>query len=314
MWARSTFNLQDGTDIPSEASISSVVVAFRYRETDSNGQAQLILRLSGTETTSTVVNMTTAWQNNGLTVARPGGGGWSVSDLAALQAGMWLRTIVAGPHPRVTQLWIEVHYTAATTTSIMRPSGVGDFSEFVPDGSCTVGWACVDEVSADGDTTNVFTTEGKDTTDLDAYTLSDNNIPETAKITQVEVFHRGKKEGAGGIHIPFVRLNGVETVQPHDTNVAASYVTYSYILARPGGGAWQRTDLDDLQAGVKMRSNPAGVGNETRLTQLYVLVSYVAPLTVTFTPITANATHSVRMIHANETLAGVGPMGRTDLL
>jgi len=160
------------------------------------------------------------------------------------------------------------------------PSGDGDYTLIATvEPVSSTHWEAVDDPvgSPDDTTTYVSTTLG--TQQKDAYTLPNPSL--TGTINSVKVYFR-----AGGIndkphdYQPFLRLGEVETAGTVQTHSLAAFTTYNQILARPGGGDWTWTDINDLQVAIGLTDT--GPGNPI-CTQVYVEVDYTPP-PITNTP------------------------------
>ena len=109
----------ENPDIPAGATIDSVTVVFRARDNVADqGTAQPFLRLSGGETAGTAVNLTGSWATYRETLARPGGGAWSVADLNALQAVIGLARVGATDQADATQIYCEVRFTRSRRSGL----------------------------------------------------------------------------------------------------------------------------------------------------------------------------------------------------
>ncbi|MBA7701765.1 hypothetical protein ES703_110511 [subsurface metagenome] len=173
-----------------------------------------------------------------------------------------------------TTVTLSVGYevaSAAPDILPLLPSGDGDYTginDVEPTG--TAHYLVVDDpvLSPDDLTTYVSTTSG--TQQKDAYTLPNPSL--TGTINSVKVYFR-----AGGIndkphdYQPFLRLGEVETSGTVQTHSLAAFTTYNQILARPGGGNWTWTDINDLQVAIGLMDT--GPGNPV-CTQVYVEVDY----------------------------------------
>ena len=116
----------EATSLTTET-INSIDVRFRARsETSANGVIQCGVRLSGTETLgaekTSVPTSATNYEDTSL--ARPGGGSWSVSDLNGLQVVAYGRKNTSGGI-RCFELFVDVNYTAGASTTIKDIISVG---------------------------------------------------------------------------------------------------------------------------------------------------------------------------------------------
>jgi len=152
-----------------------------------------------------------------------------------------------------------------TGTLIIRPHAVGTKTDWNPVGS-TNNWECVDEVTADEDTTFVNTTSKNR---KDFYNLQDHTT-ETGSISNVR-FHVRAKGNAGAEVAPTLKISGVE--YPGQTHtLTASYADYHEDWAtNPAGGSWTWSAIDAMEAGFRSSTSSAV---EHRVTQLYLNVTY----------------------------------------
>lgn len=160
-------------------------------------------------------------------------------------------------------------------TQILRPNGKGAFEQWGHP-LFTDHYLEVDEVSQDGDTTHISDdgiaipngSNNKDTFLLDSWGHDEQHIE------KVEVSFYGKLSAGSGNIAPLLYLDG-DLVQGSSETLTGSYVLYTQELARPGGGNWHWTDLDDLEAGV-VSGDGGGckLGNCIRCTQIYVTITY----------------------------------------
>jgi len=164
----------------------------------------------------------------------------------------------------------------ATSQLTLRPDGTGDYTSVASQppnyGSH---WEKLDEVSANDFYDYVYTTASSQ--QKDAYALTDHTT-ETGNINSVTVHFRiyrygGNVAGSPTTYCqPFLRLGTSEiagTEQPHTDDSAFS--TYNQTLARPGGGTWSWTDIDNLQVCIGLRQED---GATASCTQVYVVVEY----------------------------------------
>lgn len=113
---KDAYNLEPSS-IPGGSVINSVKVYYRWVAFSSKyGEyAQPYLRLSGVETAgSEEYTISTDWQTLNEILSRPGGGNWSVADLADLQVVIGLRTNdyhESIPRSLCTQTYVEVDWS-----------------------------------------------------------------------------------------------------------------------------------------------------------------------------------------------------------
>lgn len=112
------FNLVSPSLIHSADNVTSVAVFFRHytNQPGHNVTVAPLLWLNGNQTNGTPVTID-PWATSSETLARPGGGNWSVSDLADLQAGVTIAS-PAGYNGYVTQVYAQVTYTSALDVTL----------------------------------------------------------------------------------------------------------------------------------------------------------------------------------------------------
>jgi hypothetical protein len=169
-----------------------------------------------------------------------------------------------------------VPLTDSQATLILRPNGAGDYEHLSSRGG-TGGdpdnWSCVDEASADDITSYVYT-YNEDLT-KDAYSLTDSS-GETGTISSVTIYFRIRKWLFRGTAYcqPFLSLGTSETEGTEQSHTGTDWNTYSQTLARPGGGSWSWTDIDNLQVCIGLKVSSYMFRAEC--TQVYVIVTYAA--------------------------------------
>jgi len=101
----------EASSIEVGATINSVTVYFRFNSNfpGSTAYGQPGLRLDTNEITGTEIAGSTTWTTYSEALSRPGGGKWSVSDLADLQLVIGLRA--SSELSLCTQVYVEVDYT-----------------------------------------------------------------------------------------------------------------------------------------------------------------------------------------------------------
>ena len=107
---RQSFSLV-ASAIPTGSTINSVSVTCRLGQTWDDGGLSSSLRLAGSNLDGPAHPMPGgSWVTYTDTIARPGGGSWSLADLATLQVGVLALTL-GGSWVHVTTLFITVDYT-----------------------------------------------------------------------------------------------------------------------------------------------------------------------------------------------------------
>lgn len=109
------YALQNGT-FGGDEIIDSVTINYRGLTTIGGTTVQPILRLGGVETLGTEVNYGAAWTNYSEVLARPGGGSWTVADIAGLQAGIQCKT--TNTSPDTTQVYVTIAYHIEVTHAL----------------------------------------------------------------------------------------------------------------------------------------------------------------------------------------------------
>lgn len=111
--------------IPPGSTVNSVTVRLRARKVLGGGACYLrsLLLLGGTIVEGASHTMATSYANHDDTIARPGGGAWSIADLAALEIGVRSFHTV---QEMATTLYAAIDYTPPA------PSGTGNFLLLFP--------------------------------------------------------------------------------------------------------------------------------------------------------------------------------------
>jgi FlaG/FlaF family flagellin (archaellin) len=161
---------------------------------------------------------------------------------------------------------------------ILRPESDGSSTSCGTHGE-SANYNCVDESSADGDSTYVYGT-GDDSYRYDYYNIPDvGTISGTVTINSVTVNMVSMAEsqnsyndvrGRTVIFYNSNRYDGTERILP-----TSGWTPYSDAFSRPGGGTWTFTNINSLQIGVGLRShNSSGNFREARCTQVWVVIEY----------------------------------------
>jgi len=162
-------------------------------------------------------------------------------------------------------------------TLVLRPSGAGTNTGLSVSG-CTSNYDCVDDTTADGDTTHVYNSASTSQV-LDTYALADHST-ETGTISSVVI--RAYLGAAGTVPSPTYLL----AVRTHSTNYthpasaavysSATYSAVSYTMTvNPNTGtAWTWTEIDDMEAGLSLARETAQ--KYLKCTQVEVEVTYSA--------------------------------------
>ena len=187
-------------------------------------------------------------------------------------------------------------FPVSADTLTLRPDGTGNYtgiSSQTP--SSGAHWDKVNEASPD---TNRYVATYSDSQQKDAYTLGGTS--QTGIINSVTVYFRFNRSstpsGSFAYCQPFLRLDTSETAGTEQALNSTSWTTYNQTLARPGGGSWTWTDINNLQVCIGLRDTGTGVPIKyAQCTQVYVVVDYT-PCTPPDCTITAPSS-----VYANST-------------
>jgi PKD repeat protein len=164
--------------------------------------------------------------------------------------------------------WYHNATAVVNQTLVLRPMDNGSITELGKSGA-SYNWQCVDEGTADGDTTRVYTSYISFKTDV--YNLS-NHTKESGTINFVNVFFRVEDgtDARATIVVNNTEYHG-DTISP-----PALYTTYNHSWStNPNtSAAWTWDDIDCLEAGVSLKG---GKLNVCKCTQVYVEVNYTGP-------------------------------------
>jgi len=133
---------------------------------------------------------------------------------------------------------------------ILRPESAGSSSELVTT-SCGSGWECVDEVTADDNSTYVrgYGSQWKE----DLYEAQDHTAG-TGTIDSVIIYVRAYRGGQGRKARTLIRAGGT-SYSGSQNNTTSSYVNYSttYITNPATSLSWSWTEIDDIEIGVDLK-------------------------------------------------------------
>lgn len=179
-------------------------------------------------------------------------------------------------------------WRSGNTSSItVRPNAAGTYTQLTDSGCGSNNWDCVDEASPDDDITYVYKPAGGGS-GQDSYNLQNGLVTTIHQINSVTIYWRSL--GLNGTTTPFLRLSSSETTGSPVTE-GTSYADHNQTLSRPGGGAWTNSDIESLEAGIT--ANPIG-GYDMRITQMYIVVTVIAPDYAAYNPISANTQYVVK--------------------
>ena len=227
--------------VPGTASISSIAVHFRYSDASqpSAGTCEISasLRSGGADLSTAPASVNanpSTWSNvSGTSAARPDGNPWTPTDMSGLEIVLSMRTLggSAAGQCRVTQLYAVVDYSTTAEDTAIH--------------SIT-------------------------------FALGNPVIPANAVIDKVSTSFRYDHAGAstGSCRIwSTLRLGRdlLDSVASVSANPESWTDVTGETAAKPGGGAWQRTDLPGLEVGLRMRAVGPGT---CQVTQVFAVVHY----------------------------------------
>lgn len=172
-----------------------------------------------------------------------------------------------------------VRDNAWISTTNLYPNGRGSFTQLFRTGD-TANWRCVDETSADDDTTYVYLSSTGESVGIDTYSIGFVPSSYSGRIKSVTVHARAKREAfaAGGKADMYIitRTNSVQyTSDVIETAAGWNDYSQSYTLNPNTGLLWTWDEIDQLRIGVFLDIAGDGVDpSEVRVTQMYVSVEY----------------------------------------
>lgn len=152
-------------------------------------------------------------------------------------------------------------------THTVRPNGAGTFTTWTP--SSGSNWQCVDESSADEDTTKLTNT-GSGSYDTYAHTAG---TPSSITISNFSITYRSKSSITNGLNAAAIVIVDGNVYSGSFTLTSTSYANYSYSWAtNPDTGvAWTTSDINNCEIGF-LGAVGGGVTGST--TQVYGTVTY----------------------------------------
>jgi prepilin-type N-terminal cleavage/methylation domain-containing protein len=151
----------------------------------------------------------------------------------------------------------------------IRPNGNGSKTDLTSSG-CASHWQCVSETVADEDASRVICA---DNSYHDDYYAMENPVAGACNPTKVTVWCRAKKNHTQGDVRQVVFVGGTAYAGTF-ANLTTSYVNYSYSWTTnpKTGAAWTWTDINNLEAGVRLTGQNSG--KPAYCTQVWVVVDY----------------------------------------
>ena len=157
-------------------------------------------------------------------------------------------------------------------TVILRPNGVGTYTEYDNVVGAASHWGAVDDVTVDNDTTYIATAV---TGDKDVFSLPDPDIPSPHEILSVKVYAgaRNVTEQVAKLNL-MIRTYDTDYFSPDkllSTNNTYANHTHTWTTNPNTGSSWTIAEINAMQAGV--RSNAS---IDHRVTQVFAEVTYKA--------------------------------------
>jgi hypothetical protein len=213
---------------------------------------------------------------SGISIVAAPNGGYTFSTWGS-PAGI----VIAAPTSASTTMTVNgagtvtATFTATTQTLTLRPMGDGNYRDFSYLGD-TRNWRCVDEQTADGDTTYVYIRD-TGTSNRDTY-ATENSPVTTGTINSVTIYIVAEYSSSSGTGYAdtILRISGNNYYgnNGNDFTLTTTYTSYSQIYtSNPAGGAWTWTTINNLECGVRLRTSSWNQGY-ARCTQVYIEVNY----------------------------------------
>ena len=161
------------------------------------------------------------------------------------------------------------------SSEIIRPCGSGQYTELSPYPSNYSNYECVDEEFPDDNGTYVYKVHPSWKQDL--YEVE--NLSQNGSVDYIRVTVKCRKNGPG-IGIPAVANKVKSAIYTNGTcyygnenslTSAWTYYSYTWYTNPSTGNSWNRTEVNDLQAGVALKGNLG----QSQCTQVYVKVNYL---------------------------------------
>lgn len=147
---------------------------------------------------------------------------------------------------------------------ILRPMGVGSASQ-LDDENCSINWQCVDETTADGNST--YVKGGDNQWEYDLYS-TENHSTGSGVIDSLIIYIVASENSSNQRVATYLRTNS-NNYTGTTVNPTGSYLTYSTLYeTNPNtSAAWSWGEIDALEIGVAIR-------REARVTQVWIEVYY----------------------------------------
>ena len=142
---------------------------------------------------------------------------------------------------------------------LLKPKGVGNYSQFTPSNNTYDNWEMVDEVPHDSDTTYVSSevAEHIDTYEMEELVADKGIDPEDLVVKAVQVCLTGRYEGVDAHLAPMLRSGTTDHEGDQMTMASSYYRLFDEVFGiNPfTSAAWAHAEVDALEAGVKHKAH-----------------------------------------------------------
>jgi len=168
----------------------------------------------------------------------------------------------------------------SSDTVTLRPDDNGTYSECTANGD-TYNWQCVNEATADNDTTYVDAPNG--VLKRDTHSMENQTAVANSEIDNVTMYFTVRQTLGGSTNCRILIYSGGSLYQQEpDVSVYQYYVEYSYTWETDPGNSsnpWTWGDINDLEIGYQLWTIP-GMNSIPRCTQVYAIVAYTVSTSV----------------------------------
>ena len=142
---------------------------------------------------------------------------------------------------------------------LLKPKGVGNYSQFTPSNESLQNWEMVDEVPHDSDTTYVFSDAADeiDTYEMEALVADKGIDPDELVVKAVQVCLTGRYEGVDAHLAPMLRSGTTDHEGAQMTMAGSYYRLFDEMFdVNPfTSAAWTYEEVDALEAGIKHKAH-----------------------------------------------------------
>jgi len=184
---------------------------------------------------------------------------------------------------------------------ILRPNAAGDITNIkYQDPTSGMHWEKVDDVTPDGDSTNIWQYQGSANTNYDLFNLPSPSASGT--INFIKVYAHCKESFSGSAKIK-IKTGGTEYDNGSSLALTSSWTNYSHQWdTNPATGlAWTWDDIDNLQIGVALGGASYNI---SYCTQVYVAVEYLEAPPIPDPPTVTNSTGASNITQTSARLNG----------